>query len=183
MKLFSDEEIKEALIKVRPGLLKYCLIQEKFLLVDVRKDLFFQKKFNGFYRVRRGQVWRKIFYSLMENQKKKGLSFEKALKKVSKETGRLEASFVSKLIATSDPGKPVIDRFVLHHFNLRLPRPNVKNREKMIAEVYDILCQRYEDVLKSNLGRKICRMFDINYSAHKNISNLKKIDLVLWQIR
>ena len=54
----NDNEIYDALQKIKDGLNKYCLIQNNFWKCNVKEDLLFQTKFNGFYRIRRNAVWR-----------------------------------------------------------------------------------------------------------------------------
>lgn len=97
-------------------------------------------------------------------------------------TGRIEASFASKLVATLDPSKPVIDKFVLGNFELRLPTRTVANREERTIELYQQLCLKYCGFMKGPVGTMIRKMFDEKY-PNANITHLKKIDLVLWQIR
>ena len=64
----------------------------------------------------------------MQVSKAQCINFPEALRALRERTGRLEASFASKLVATLDPNKPVIDKFVLSNFNLRLPYHGAANR-------------------------------------------------------
>ena len=61
------------------GLGRYCWIQENLELSDVTSNEVFQKRFNTFYRVRRGQSWRSCYYGLMETAKTGGIAFPEAL--------------------------------------------------------------------------------------------------------
>jgi hypothetical protein len=70
----------------------------------------------------------------MESAKVTGIEFPEALREISRRTGRIEASFSSKLVATLSPTKPVIDRFVLENFELKLPRWGLHDRESRIIE-------------------------------------------------
>jgi hypothetical protein len=112
----------------------------------------------------------------------KGIDFPDALKRINGHTGRIEASFASKLVATLDPSKPVIDRFVLEHFELHLPRRGLSDRERKTNDLYYDLCDKYRVFIQSPTAKMIRDLFD---SRHPNseVSELKKIDLVLWQIR
>jgi hypothetical protein len=96
--------------------------------------------------------------------------------------GRVEASFASKLVATLDPSKPVIDKFVLKNFALRLPRRGSPDRENKTVDLYHDLCGKYSDFIQSQTGVMIRELFDRRHPG-SGISELKKIDLVLWQIR
>ena len=118
----------------------------------------------------------------MENSKSTGIHFAQALRAINSATGRVEASLASKLVATLDPSKPIIDKFVLANFQLRLPRSGVPNREERTIELYRQLCVQYGGLITSPVGVMIRRMFESKYPNTK-ITDLKKIDLVLWQIR
>lgn len=97
-------------------------------------------------------------------------------------SGRIEASFASKLVATLKPTTPVIDKFVLKNFGLRLPYTYAPGRERKTVAIYDKLCSRYEALLHSPTGRLICARFSERF-PQSDIEDLKKIDLVLWQHR
>ncbi|MHA3795442.1 hypothetical protein ACX0MU_27540 [Rhizorhabdus wittichii] len=89
---------------------RYQYLMERVGRCDVRTDAHFQRTFNGLYMVRRGAPWRKAFYDLFETQKTAGeQSFQHVLTVLHDLTGRVEASFASKLLATIDPAMPVYD--------------------------------------------------------------------------
>ena len=178
----TEKEIDEGLAKIRYGLRKYCWIQANLQKCDVSKDHDFQTRFNDFYKVRRDARWRGRYYELMQKAKGDGITFAKAVRALRDQTGRIEASFASKLVATLDPAKPVIDKFVLGNFGLRLPYHNASNREPKAVEVYKQLCKEYEALMSSSIGHMICDKFRNRY-PWAEITDLKKIDLVLWQIR
>lgn len=50
---------------------KYNYIKENLYKCDVSKDTEFQTRFNAFYRVRRDEKWRKVFYTYFESIKGK----------------------------------------------------------------------------------------------------------------
>ena len=140
----------------------------------------FQTCFNGFYRVRRGPSWRSDYFALMESAKVTGIDFPHALKEINRRTGRIEVSFASKLVATLDASKPVVDRFVLENFELKLPR--CLDRYSKTVNLYNDLCDAYSDFIRSPTGIMIRALFERQFSG-TGITELKKIDLVLWQIR
>lgn len=177
----TREKVLQALPKIEPGLKKYCWIQKNVGSRDVSVDQEFQKRFSGFYRVRRGAAWREKYYQLMQASKAQGIAFEEALRVLKEGTGWLEASFASKLVATLDPTKPVIDKFVLKNLNLRLPYHGAADRERKIVGVYNQLCGKYEALMGSSIGSLILEEFQRLYPS-ANITDLKKFDLVLWKI-
>lgn len=76
----------------------------------------FRRRFNGYYGVRRNASWRRCFYEQFEAAKPRqlppDLMFDAVLRALAAETGRVEASFVSKLVATLNPTAPVIDSVI-----------------------------------------------------------------------
>jgi hypothetical protein len=122
------------------------------------------------------------YYEIMERAKTNTLGFREVLLELKKRTGRLEASFASKLIATLHPHQPVIDKFVLKYFRLRLPYPYEKERERKVVEIYEMLCRNYANFMSMPTARAICDRFEAKY-PWAAITDLKKVDLVLWQTR
>ncbi len=178
----SALEIQKALKNLAYGLGRYQWLQARVLKCDVITDREFQRRFTAFYRVRRSFEWRAQFFVLMEKSKSSGGNFSEALRTIHLSTGRIEASFASKLVATLDPSKPVIDRFVLGCFQLRLPSWGSANREEKTTGLYRQLCLKFDDFVKSHDGINIRNMFDEEY-PDVEITDTKKLDLVLWQIR
>ena len=178
----TENQVDKALPKVEDGLRKYCWIQENFQRCDVSKDWNFQTKFNDFYKVRRNARWRLHYYELMEAMKSHDMTFAQALRILRQKTNRIEASFASKLVSTLNPNKPVVDKFVLKNFDLRLPYYSATNRESKTIQVYDELCLKYKDLMGRQIASVICDKF-VEMYPWANITDLKKVDLVLWQNR
>jgi hypothetical protein len=182
MRALTPDEIQTALIRLEAGLDRYLWLQDHLRLCDINTNQEFQRCFSGFYRVRRDSQWRFVYFALLESAKAKGIDFPEALREINCRTGRIEASFASKLVATLDPSKPVIDKFVLQYFELRLPRWGLSDREAKTIEVYCELCDRYRTFIQSPTGKMIRKLFDSRYPS-ADLNELKKVDLVLWQIR
>jgi hypothetical protein len=178
----TKRQIDSALLRIDNGLNKYLLIQASLTNVDVSKDREFQKSFNHFYRIRRDLKWQLPFYKLLQEKKNKRISFKDALSDIKQKTGRLEASFASKLVATIHPDKPIIDKFVLENAGLKLPYSSAKNREARIISVYCQLQQKFKDFLITDNGKYLVKKFIEKYPK-KTITHIKMADLVLWQTR
>jgi hypothetical protein len=118
----TDEQLQNALKRLEPGMCKYLWLQRQLLLCDVSTSDEFQRRFSGFYRVRRNSHWKLEYFKLLEFSKLNGIDFPSALREINCRCGGLEASFASKLVATLDLSKPVIDKFVLRYFGMQLPR-------------------------------------------------------------
>jgi len=182
MRALTRDEIQNALSRLGDATGTYLWLQRQVKLRDVRTNEEFQRCFTGFYRVRRNFEWRSAYFDLLESSKVKGIAFPEALKEISRRTHRIYASFASKLVATLDPSKPVIDKFVLKHFELRLAYWGSPDRETKTIDRYYDLCEKYSAFVQSPTGKMIRELFDSRY-PNPEISELKKVDLVLWQIR
>jgi hypothetical protein len=63
--------IEDVLPRVAVGLQKYMWLQAALDNTDVTHDSEFQRRFNGFNRVRRNAEWRYAFYDILEKEKLK----------------------------------------------------------------------------------------------------------------
>lgn len=176
-KLFSAPNKKR-------GVEKYAFIAKSFKDTNVETDKNFQKKFNGFYVVRqRNADWYKAYYSLMENGKKQIPTFEEALWVVYKTTGRVEASFVSKLLHTLNNDMPICDKFVLQNLGLKMPVCKGEKKIQKCIVLYQKIVNWYEKVLSTvEINQKIVE-FDEVFPEYKWLSQTKKLDFLLWQMR
>ena len=148
----TAEQIDRALDRpeARGGLKKYLGLQFEVKGSNGFYDKpDFRRHFNHFYRVRRAEPWRNAFYALMGRALKERLGFPAVLALLHKGTGRYEASFASKLVATLDPSKPVIDSIVLGNLGLRLPATNVPDRAERLCKVYDQIVECFSDFLRN----------------------------------
>ena len=94
--------------RVGSSIEKYNWIMKRVQEVDVSADADFQRFFNGFYRIRqRPASFYKAYYAFMEQHKHDpALTFEDVLTHLYRETGTMQASFSSKLLATVNPDMP-----------------------------------------------------------------------------
>jgi hypothetical protein len=152
-------QVDSALPRVSVGLGNYIWFQHEFRIRDVASDVEFQKRFGGFYQVRRSSTWRAAFFQILERAKSSPVSFGKALTAVHEATGRVEASFASKLVATLDPGQPVIDSVVLKNLGLKLPPVATADRFTQIQALHQRLADLYSEYLASESGRELVRRF------------------------
>jgi hypothetical protein len=175
--------IDQALPRVAVGLRKYCALQAALATTDVAQDRGYQTAFNAFYRVRRGAAWRSAFFALLQQEKSRRQPFAKVLRALHSATGRVEASFASKLAATVDPDKPVIDSFILKNVGLRLPPPGaVEVRLAKVEKLHERLGSEYAEFLDAETGRYLVERFEASYPG-RSVTLVKMLDLVLWQTR
>lgn len=180
----NRREIQESVERARIGIQQYLEIMELFPRVDVASDDNFQRKFNRFYRIRqRTSQWYNTYYSFMEQSKSQPPTFNSALEHFYSTLNRCEASFTSKLIATINPSLPVWDKFVLQNAGITPPRYTSKNKIEESKKAYRQLQNWYQDFLTSNDGQLIIQVFNESVKESSRITDLKKVDFVLWQIR
>lgn len=176
--------IKKAIENARKGIYRYLEIMELFPLVDVSEHHDFQRKFNGFYRIKqRPAKWYEIYYSLMQQMKGQKPEFDFVLDHINNSLKKCEPSFSSKLVATLDPTKPIWDRYVLEYTSIPAPRYYSKKKIEESKAAYMCLNEWYEKYLSSDNGRIIVSIFNDNIRECEQITDTKKIDFVLWQTR
>lgn len=178
------KQIEKALPKVKQDLAKYLWIQNNVYSRNIYKDKEFQRKFNVFYGITpfRNEEWQKIFYKLFETNKNQRVDFRDILNKFYKKTGRIEASFISKFVATINPKLPIIDSVVLKNLKLKLPYTRTENRITKTVKIYLILTQSFTMFIKTKNGKYLIKRFIEEY-PNADITKVKMIDLILWQTR
>ena len=170
----------------RNGLKRYCRLQESLSRVDVRSDRDFQRAFRSFYRVMRGNEWCEPFFSILEREKNNPApSFREALDEIHYRTGRVEASFSSKLVATIDANRPVWDRHVLANLGLRPPYSGMDTRRRLdrCSELYSKIRKWTSAAIRQDSFAEWRRRFDGAFPQFKHFTDIKKLDLFLWQSR
>lgn len=165
------------------GLGKYGWLQAELALRDVSDDREYQRRFNGFYRVRRNSAWQRCFFGLLQNGKAEKPSLSATLLALHGATGRVEASFASKLVATLDTSQPVIDSVVLRHLRLRLPQHGQPlDRIASIVAVHESIAYHFAEYLAAPIGRYLVTRFRGLY-PHVAVTEIKILDLLLWRTR
>jgi len=179
----SPSQVDAALQLVGEGLRQYTWLQSRVAeRSDFDQDPEFRRRFNRFYRVRRGREWQDAFYELMGRASKEELYFRGVLQALHSATNRYEASFASKLVATLDPSKPVVDAFVLKNVGLRLPTYAATDRAGGICKIYGELVSVFSAFLGGKQGQYLISAFRRTH-PNASITEVNMLDLVLWQTR
>lgn len=181
---------KPLLIKVKRGLKQYLNIQRSVHLTPVNKDVLFQEIFSNFYKIDpfRDKEWKDKYFNLFEMCKNKNPDFEGTLRIFYKNTGEIEASFISKLVATINPDLPVIDKIVLNNLSLysnyqKINRSEDKSlRILSVVDLYNELNTELIVFLKTKGGKNLYNRFIDEY-PYSHITKIKILDLILWQLR
>ena len=180
----NDSEIKASLEKAKIGIYRYHEIMNLFHSVDVSINLDFQKKFNAFYRVRqRNSEWYNAYYSLMQQSKCTTPVFGEILDSINRLLGRYEPSFSSKLLATIDPNRPIWDIHILKNTGHKAPAYSSKNKFNEAKKANESIDDWYKKFLDTEDGRRIIHVFNTEIYHHAKISDVKKVDFILWQTR
>lgn len=176
------DQIRATLPLIENGLGRYQWLQRRFAERDACEDPEFRRRFNGFYRVRFATRMHETFFNVLEAAREPGQDFAAVLQRLSAVTGRFEASFSSKIIATVAPTKPVIDAWVLQNVQRQMPRRTDAARLANACVVHQDIGNDVNEFLASQIGRTLVALFDQMY-PESGITNQKKVDLVLWQTR
>lgn len=180
----ATKDVTSAIIKAKPGIQKYLVLMDKVNQVNVSTDAGFRRAYNGFYRVqRRAPAWYDTYYSLMEQLKGTQPTFAGILDHLYAATERYEPSFSSKLVATLRPDKPVWDMHVLHNIGKKAPAYYSKTKVEDAKERYADIEKWYRSFLPSDEGVSWIAQFNALIPEHGKLTDLKKVDFILWQMR
>ena len=165
------------------GLDSYSEIIKQAPKINIESNVVFQRTFNAFYRVRRNDEWRKSYYFLFEELKNDTPSFEYIIRRMYAETGNIEASFSSKMLATLCPDKPIWDRYVLENLGLKLEGKSKSEQLHNAIILYNKIENWYQEFLMTDKAKECIEAFDKALPDYSWITPTKKIDCFLWSIR
>ncbi len=123
-----------------------------------------------------------MFYYYLEKNKTKNIKYEEVLKYFYDNFGKIEKSFSSKLLATINPNMPVWDSIIISKLGIKVPSYSVKNRFEIVVEIYYKIIEWFNQYLCTDNSKECIKVFDEVF-PNNTITNIKKIDLVLWSIR
>lgn len=168
----------------------YIRIMQIVENVDFETTEEFRKMYNGFYKVRqRSSQWYDRYFSLMEQQATENRSFEDLLRIMYQVGGKVEVSFVSKLMATVNSQLPIWDKYVLVNLGKaadweRMRFCDTENRINKASQIYTYIKSWYNFFLKDDNGKLCIAKFDEALPEYKDkLTNIKKIDYLLWSKR
>ena len=157
--------------------------------VDLREDLAepLRRQFNGYYGVRRNVVWRERFYDRFEtakSSKKSGRAlFAEVIEGIHDDTGRVEASFASKLVATLRPDVPIIDSVVRKWLSTQGTTPPFKGGAEGVTAYYAWLCDVMQDLSQSPEAQDWGVVFEVAFPTAEGqvaIPAMKQLDFLIW---
>ncbi len=167
----------------------YLSLRSEALHCDIASEAgaAFQRRFNGFYGVRRNGAWRAAFYDLFEGAKVWQAApnelFGMVLERLHLATGRVEASFASKLVATLYPSAPIIDSVVRGFLSERVRTPKFAGGVSTLIGYHLWLDDFLTRLAVTPAVQTWVNQFDAAF-AHcvgaSEIHPVKKIDFLIW---
>jgi hypothetical protein len=146
-----------------------------------------RRRFNAYYGVRRNAAWRASFYTHFEAAKRSTLAtpelFEIIVSGLMAETGRIEASFASKLVATLRPNGPVIDSVVRAWLARYLDPPRFASDLGTVVAYYRWLEAKMLETALTPEAQHWAAVFDQAFPTQTGeapISAMKRLDFLIW---
>ena len=160
----------------------YVNIIDKVNAVDVSSNVEFQKEFNHFYKIRRNSEWRYAYYTLFEEYKKREkVTFDEVINDLFRETGKVEPSFASKMLASINPNMPIWDSKVLARIGIISSKKKGEEKVKETIRLYGDIVSWYENLISNTEEKnRYIENFDLAFPQFRGISDVKKIDFILW---
>lgn len=186
------QEIEKEIIKKAFSLDKYLKTLEIDKINSNNKEDFetYQTNFNAFYKIRRNESWRKVYYEFLEkNKNNKDITFEDIITYLYKNTEEhnIEASFASKLLATINPNKPIWDENVLEYVikEDRIKKfDDKKEKEKLedTIKIYNDIEEKYKEYLNDKSIIRIIKKIKKILNEDK-LTDTKILDYIIWTQR
>ena len=176
---------KAIIEKIHPQMLNtYYWLQDNLHLKDVSSDAEYKRKFAGYYRMRFvSQKYRDSFFSLFEAIKNDTeLSFVDVAKQLFQVDGRHEFSFISKMLHTIDPNRPIYDSQVDQALQIhRTYEPNIELKIRQDEEILKQISFVYQRLEASAEMVEPLAAFD-QIIPSRSMSITKKLDFLLWAL-
>lgn len=176
--------------RLSDGLQKYLYLQQDFHNVDVSKNTQYQRVFRNFWAL--STRYKSIddsfiagYFQILENYKKDDMSptFSDAFQRVHAIGNTLQMSFTSKLVHMLNTDMPVWDSIVAEkHFHFKKPYSYVKNPDIAFPERYAEYNFAFQDYLQTDNAKELISLFNYRFPKAR-ISDIKKIDFILWRDR
>lgn len=167
-------------LRTTHALEKYSFIMNNIQNRDISIDKELQTRFNGFYIVRRNAEWRQTFYSQFESYKTATPTFNEILTNLYHTTGRCEASFASKLLASLCPDMPIWDSHVLNYLGLKRKALNKDAKLEEATYLYSQIVAWYKDNIQSDIYKPYIDEFDLVFPEYSWLTPTKKLDFIIW---
>lgn len=176
---------KAIIEKISPQMLNtYCWLRDNLYLRNVSSDAEYKRKFVGYYRMRFvSQQYRDSFFSLFEAIKNgPDISFVDVARQLSQVDGRHEFSFISKMLHTIDPSRPIYDSQVDQALQIhRTYLPNIDAKIRQDEEILKQISFVYQCLEAASEMVEPLTAFD-RIIPNRTMSIAKKLDFLLWAL-
>ena len=171
--------------KLNPKVLAtYCWLQDNLHKRNVAVDTEYRKKFSGYYRMRFvSQEYRDQFFELFEEIKSESSpSFRVVSQKLFQVDGKHEFSFITKMLHTIEPSRPIYDSQVDIALGIhRYYQPNFEEKLRQDEHILAQISAAYRELASSPGMIELLAEFDKIIPGH-TMSAEKKIDFILWAL-
>lgn len=171
--------------KISPQMLNtYYWLQDNLRLKNVADDIEYRRTFAGYYRMRFvSQQYRDSFFSLFEAIKNDTeLSFVDIARQLFQVDGKHEFSFISKMLHTIDPNRPIYDSQVDQALQVhRTYQPNIELKIHQDEEILKQISSMYRSLETSAEMAEPLAAFD-RIIPNRSMSTAKKLDFLLWAL-
>lgn len=171
--------------KLNPKVLAtYCWLQDNLHKRNVAVDTEYRKKFSGYYRMRFvSQEYRDQFFELFEEIKSESSpSFRVVSQKLFQVDGKHEFSFITKMLHTIEPSRPIYDSQVDIALEIhRYYQPNFEEKLRQDEHILAQISAAYRELASSPGMIELLAEFDKIIPGH-TMSAEKKIDFILWAL-
>ena len=159
----------------------YNEIISTFQQTNVKENEKFRKTYTYFYKLRRKQEWRDFYFAYFEQHKnEKDITFEQIIRAIYEQCGWVEASFASKMLATINSNQPILDSVVLGKLGMKITGNTSDKKMESALECYRKLEYWYKGFIVTAESKKYIELFDKQFPQYKRISQIKKLDFILW---
>jgi hypothetical protein len=165
---------------------RYAVIMETLHHRNVATDTDFQRRYVEFYKLKRySQRFRSEYFSYMEkNKENAALSFETIAAYLRHINKTVEASFSSKLLHTINPHFPAWDKWIGRATGISIPPSGTKDQFETAVQRYGLLTAWFKDYIAGEPGKQaLCRFDEYFPRYQRRITAVKKVELILWQMR
>ncbi len=189
----NSEQLKKNLKVRQSDICKYNCLMDMFkedkenINNDNMKHV--KRLFRSFYSVRMKSTFFDDFIKYMYKLKNKPDTEFKCIYEETCFDNKRYVSYATKLLATINPYKPVIDSIVLKNLGIDKEYNRCKkidatnNNSTEISKFYDELCNEYETFLLTHEAETYINLFNDALPMFKHFTCIKKLDLILWTNR
>ena len=189
----GDENIVSKIVRNQSAILEKLdekVLSSYFLLMDnlhtrnIAADEEYRRRFGGYYRMRFvSEKYRDAFFELFEQIKEQPeFSFCETAYRLFEVDGKHEFSFITKMLHTIDPSRPIYDSQVDAALKLRRTyQPDLGKKIQQDDAILARLSSVYRELSEAQELSGLMSIMD-NVVPGRTMAVSKKIDFILWAL-